>query len=57
MMCTNDAFFLFLCCMHCDKFVILHMFVEEINLPGLCYMLLYSTVIKTSMSMSRVSSH
>ena len=48
MMCTNDAFYDFLCCMamHCDKCINVHLFVEEKALPDLCFMLLYSTVTR-----------
>ena len=38
--------------MLCDKFVIHHKFVEEKALPSLCLVLLYSTVNKSSMSVS-----
>ena len=31
-------FFVLILCMHCDNFVVLHMFVEEKALQGLCYM-------------------
>ena len=52
MMCTNDV--IFFICMLCDKFVILHKFVEEKVYGAYVKWLLYSTVNKSSMSMSRI---
>ena len=54
MMCTNNVIFLILCCMLCDKFVILLFYISlsKKNLYG-AYVkwLLYSLVNKSSMSM------